>query len=543
MEKRLIVAILLSVGIMYGYSMMFPAPKPPVPAASKQAAVTSTAPAAATTAAPAAPGVPAAATTTATTGQPAAATAQNAAGRDITVDTDLYTAVFSSQGAGLKQLVLKKYKETEGASGKPIVLVNETTPDRFALLDDSRELGISPTTVYNASSDNLKVADGSKGTLEFTTVTPQGIQFKKTYTFSGNAYRIGLAEEIHNGGAANVNAVVHLVQNNRVVPHKGEGRYEVYAPFTLAGNKVVTEKLDKIAKEPVQLDSGVTWSAFAEKYFMDAVIADKGSIATVRLTHPTPDILVRDLASPQVAVAPGQTAVLNYGVYYGPKDLDILKAQGNRLEEAIDYGWFAPIAKPLVYALKFLYKYTGNYGWAIIIITVIIKMLFFPLTHKSYKSMKEMQKLQPKMQELKEKYKSDRDAMNKAVMELYKTHKVNPMGGCLPMVVQIPVFFGLYRALMYSIELRHAPFMFWLTDLSAKDPYLITPIIMGATMFIQQKMTPSNMDPVQAKMMLALPVVFTFMFLNFPSGLVIYWLVNNVLTIAQQYYINKKVNA
>jgi YidC/Oxa1 family membrane protein insertase len=155
--------------------------------------------------------------------------------------------------------------------------------------------------------------------------------------------------------------------------------------------------------------------------------------------------------------------------------------------------------------------------------------------------MKDMQKLQPKMTELKEKFKNDRDAMNRAVMELYKTHKVNPLGGCLPMLVQIPVFFGLYRALMYSIELRHAPFYLWITDLSAKDPYYVTPIIMGATMFIQQKMTPTNMDPVQAKMMLMLPIVFTFMFLNFPSGLVIYWLVNNVLTIAQQMYINKAV--
>jgi YidC/Oxa1 family membrane protein insertase len=253
--------------------------------------------------------------------------------------------------------------------------------------------------------------------------------------------------------------------------------------------------------------------------------------------------VIKDIASPVVSVAPGQAASVNYSIYYGPKDLDILKAQGNRLEEAIDYGWFAPIAKPLVYALKFLYKYTGNYGVAIIVITCILKLIFFPLTHKSYKSMKEMQKLQPKMAELKEKFKNDRDAMNKAVMELYKTHKVNPMGGCLPMVVQIPVFFGLYRALMYSIELRHAPFMLWITDLSAKDPYYVTPIIMGVTMFIQQKMTPSNMDPVQAKMMLALPVVFTFMFLNFPAGLVVYWLVNNVLTIAQQMYINKTVNA
>ena len=209
--------------------------------------------------------------------------------------------------------------------------------------------------------------------------------------------------------------------------------------------------------------------------------------------------------------------------------------------EAIDLGWYSILAKPLLSILKFFYSYTRNYGIAIILITIILKLLFFPLTQKSYKSMKEMQKLQPKMTELKEKHKNDRDAMNRAMMELYKTHKVNPMGGCLPMLVQIPVFFALYKALMFSIELRHAPFAFWITDLSAKDPYYITPVIMGVTMFIQQKMTPSNMDPVQAKMMLALPVVFTFMFLNFPSGLVLYWLVNNILTIAQQYYINKSL--
>ena len=171
---------------------------------------------------------------------------------------------------------------------------------------------------------------------------------------------------------------------------------------------------------------------------------------------------------------------------------------------------------------------------------MVIKILFYPLTYKSYKSMKEMQKLQPKMAELKEKYKNDRDAMNKAVMELYQTHKVNPLGGCLPMLVQMPIFIALYRALMSSIELRHAPFMLWIHDLSARDPYYVTPIVMGATMFVQQRMTPSaGMDPAQAKMMMMLPVIFTVMFINMPAGLVLYWLVNNILTIAQQAYINK----
>jgi YidC/Oxa1 family membrane protein insertase len=539
MEKRLIIAIVLSIGVLYAYSLMFPQPKPAVTPAAKQAAVTSASLRAgqgATTAAPAA---------TAPTAQPAAANVPQtaASAKDVTVDTDLYTAVFSSQGAGLKRLVLKKYKDVAGAKGTEIVLVNETAPERFGLLSDSREFGINPTAVYNTSGQNLKLTDGQKGTLEFSTTTPQGVTFRKVYTFSGNAYDIALSQQLQNSGSASLSGSIHLLQSERVLTsHKAEGRYEVYGPSTLTNNKVEAEKLDKLQKAPLQY-SNVTWSAFADKYFMDAVIAENGSIASARISHPGADSVLRDLASPAVSVAPGQTASVNYKVFYGPKDLDVLKAEGNRLEEVIDYGWFAPIAKPLVFVLKYLYKYTGNYGVAIIIITCILKLLFFPLTHKSYKSMKDMQKLQPKMAELKEKFKNDREGMNRAVMELYKTHKVNPMGGCLPMVVQIPVFFGLYRALMYSIELRHAPFMLWITDLSAKDPYLVTPIIMGVTMFIQQKMTPSNMDPVQAKMMLALPVVFTFMFLNFPSGLVIYWLVNNVLTILQQMYINKKVNA
>ena len=539
MEKRLIIAILLSIGVLYAYSFIFPSPKqaPVVPPAAQQGSVASLSNP---------PGAQTAATLPATEVPSTAAVLPGAAGtlKEVTVDTDLYTAVFSSQGAGLKKLVLKKYKEALGPQGKDIVLINETSADRFALLTDSREFGISPTAIYTNSGTDLKLAAGGKGTVEFSTSTPQGIVFKKTYRFSGDTYHIGLSEEIQNVGGGKADGVLRMLQNEHVAAeHKKEGRYEVYGPSTLADDKVHTDKLDNLLKEPVHYEKGVIWSAFGDKYFVDVVIGEKGSIASVKLTHPSVSSLVREIASPPISVLPGQSSTVDYSVYYGPKDLDILKAQGNRLEEVINYGWFAPISKPLIYALKFLSKYTGNYGFAIIIITCVLKLLFFPLTHKSYKSMKEMQKLQPKMAELKEKFKNDRDAMNKAVMELYKTHKVNPMGGCLPMLVQIPVFFGLYRALMYSIELRHAPFIFWITDLSAKDPYLVTPIIMGVSMFIQQKMTPSNMDPVQAKMMLALPVVFTFMFLNFPSGLVVYWLVNNVLTIAQQMYINKTVKA
>jgi YidC/Oxa1 family membrane protein insertase len=195
---------------------------------------------------------------------------------------------------------------------------------------------------------------------------------------------------------------------------------------------------------------------------------------------------------------------------------------------------------PMLISLKYMNEFVKNFGIAIIILTILIKILFWPLGNKSYESMKAMQKLQPKMQELRDKFKDDKQKLSQETMALYRAHKVNPMGGCLPMLIQIPVFFGLYKALLYAIELRHAPFFWWIQDLSAKDPYYITPIIMGATMFIQQKMTPTAGDPMQQKIMLFLPIIFTFLFLNFPSGLVIYWLFNNILSIGQQYYVNKK---
>jgi YidC/Oxa1 family membrane protein insertase len=335
-------------------------------------------------------------------------------------------------------------------------------------------------------------------------------------------------------------------------PKVKNNRFDTAGAYLFSDNSLQSDKIKDVASATKRYDKTIQWAGFADKYFLNAILSDKNSIASVDLKKNAAGFFESVISSPQFTVNPGQSTAFTYGLFVGPKDIDILKAQGNSLEQSLDLGWFTVIAKPLLYTLKFFYRYVGNYGIAIIIITIILKALFFPLTHKSYKSMKGMQKIQPEMTKLREKYKDDRDAMNKAVMELYREHKVNPMGGCLPMVVQIPVFFALYKSLMFSIELRHAPFMLWITDLAGPDnlfgellhiPFVIgpLPLLMGASMFVQQKMTPSQMDPLQQKMMLALPVVFTFMFLSFPSGLVLYWLVNNVLTIGQQMYINKTV--
>jgi YidC/Oxa1 family membrane protein insertase len=521
MEKRALLAVVLSLAFFYGYSLLFPAPEKKVSPKPVQKIASSVT------------------TVVSVPVQAAKPVQQKALGsKDAVVETDQFTAVFSCQGGTLKSLVLKKYRETSGTGGEPVALVSENSVEGFALKTGSTGFPLDPAAIYSPSDNNLRVTGNETKRLDFSWTSPQGAVVTKSYTFSGAGYEIGLDTRITNNGSGRLTGVLTLALPHPVEPKSKQSRFENNSAVTRSDGKFSTEAVKDIPEKPKKYVTSVEWTGYADKYFLSAVLSKDGSIGSAAIEKGSGRYLNTIISSPTVDLNPGQTGTVAYRLFFGPKDLDILKAQGAGLEQSLDLGWFAPLAKPLLYTLKFFNKYTHNYGIAIIIITIIIKILFFPLTHKSYKSMKDMQKLQPKMAEVKEKFKNDRDAMNKAVMELYRTHKVNPLGGCLPMVVQIPVFFALYKALMFSIELRHAPFLLWITDLSAKDPYYVTPIIMGVTMFIQQKMTPSTMDPIQAKMMLALPVVFTFMFLNFPAGLVIYWLVNNILTIAQQSYIN-----
>jgi len=527
MEKRVLIAVLLSIAVMYGYTILFPQPKTNQQKSetTQNVAVPQATVASGPVAVPSSPGT--------------AVPAQSAQARDIPVENDVYSTVISTRNGAIKKFVLKKYKDVAGTSGKEIVLFDHTGQSGQTLASSYPGF-LSETDVnFTANSDRLTLTGAESKTLELTATTANGIVIKNTYTFTGNNYPISLQQSVVNNSTQTVSGQLQLNLLTPVAkPKNDDGRFEVYGPATLSDAGVAFDATADLAKSEKTYDKGLKWSGFGDKYFLKAVIVKGAGISTVSLKDQN-GILNQRFSSQKTDVNPGQTVNSSCNLFFGPKDIDILKSQSAELEGAIDLGWFAALAKPLLHSLKLFYRYFHNYGIAIIVITLILKILFFPLTHKSYKSMKEMQKLQPKMQELKDKFKDDRDGLNRSVMELYKTHKVNPLGGCLPMIVQIPVFFGLYKALMFSIELRHAPFVFWLQDLSAKDPYYVTPIIMGATMFIQQKMTPTNMDPVQAKMMLALPVVFTFMFLNFPSGLVLYWLVNNILTIAQQAYINR----
>ncbi|MBZ0253894.1 MAG: membrane protein insertase YidC, partial [Candidatus Methylomirabilis sp.] len=287
------------------------------------------------------------------------------------------------------------------------------------------------------------------------------------------------------------------------------------------------------------------WIGYGDKYFLGALAPEEADRDRVvgRIAQTPAGNVYASLVYPVAPIPAGESRAYRFAAYVGPKEIDRLKDAGHGLEYALDHGWFGFISRPMLQLLKVFHGWTGNWGLAIILLTVLVKALFYPLTKKSYTSMKEMQKLQPHMQRIKEQFKDNKEAMNREMMELYRRHKVNPFAGCMPIVLQIPVFFGLYKALLNSIEIRHAPFYFWIHDLSVKDPFYVTPLIMGATMFLQQKMTPSTMDPAQQRIMNLMPIFFTFLFLNFPAGLVIYWLVNNILSIAQQYAINKKAEA
>jgi YidC/Oxa1 family membrane protein insertase len=355
----------------------------------------------------------------------------------------------------------------------------------------------------------------------------------------GDKYLIDIILELKNSGPTPLRGTMDLSLIEQWDDSLKNDRYSFSGPASLVKDKIEEVKVDKLKDGPVTYDKDVSWTSFQTKYFLSVVVPGENTVERVQILRKD-NAVENILESPYFTLPGGEQHRLNYLAYVGPKEPERLKAAGHRLDEVVHFGFFNVLAQPLLTVLTFFYGFFKNYGVSIILLTVLIKVLFWPLTHKSYSSMKSMQKLQPEMQKLRDKYKNDKERLNKEMMALYKTHRVNPLGGCLPMLVQIPVFFALYKVLLDSIALRHAPFAFWLTDLSAKDPYYITPVLMGVTMFIQQKMTPSTADPMQAKIFMMMPIIFTFMFLNFPSGLVIYWLVNNLLTIMQQYFIHRK---
>ncbi|PKN04661.1 MAG: protein translocase component YidC, partial [Deltaproteobacteria bacterium HGW-Deltaproteobacteria-9] len=421
-----------------------------------------------------------------------------------------------------------------------LVDVQNGMPYPLAVTFPESSTDISPNAAFETATGKLDLINTKEKQQLVFSRSHGNIKIEKIFTFDPAGYAIALEVKVHNLTSSPITQVPVINWYQYVDPQKVDDSYGHDGPAVSAGGSIERPEVKKLNSESI-LGPNVLWSAYESKYFIASLIPENPSLTNVVMTRDANNMVSVGTKGRKEVIPGGQNSVFSYSLYLGPKQYDLLSTLSVGLENAIDFGWFKWLAIPALYILNFLFGFVQNYGIAIIILTTIIKIIFWPLGNMSYKSMNEMKKLQPKIEALKEKYKNDQTKIGQETMALYREHKVNPFSGCLPMLIQIPVFFGLYKALMYSIELRHSPFFFWIQDLSAKDPYYITPVIMGATQFISQKMTPAMGDPMQQKVMLLMPVIFTFFFLNFPSGLVIYWLFNNILQIGQQYYINKKL--
>jgi YidC/Oxa1 family membrane protein insertase len=472
-------------------------------------------------------------------------------GRDVTVETNLYSAVISETGGGFKSFRLKDYNETPEPDSELKELVQT---------DSVRELplyfswGVEPSRAqippYKADRESIDAMAGQVQTLTMKASMSSGLEFTRTLVFEPENYLIKMTVEIDNPTQTALQGAPYLSLTNQPFSQQAQ-RYFFSGPAALVDGKLEEVKTGDLEKGSKTLKGNITWVAYEGTYFMTGIIPEQKEEQAVKLSADGDKTTILLTGPEEVIQAQGHLQY-EYLIYFGPKKISTLQEVGHDLERAINFGWFDKLARPALYLLNFFYQYFGNYGVAIILVTVLIKILFWPIAQKGLKSMKNMQKIQPKMAKLKEKYKNDKTRLNEEMMGLYKTYKVNPLGGCLPMLLQIPVFFALYKVLLQAIELRHAPFMLWISDLSAPDrlmigvdiPYLgglpVLTLLMGGSMFLQQRMTPSPADPTQAKIMMFLPVIFTFMFLNFASGLVLYWLINNLLTIGQQYVINRQ---
>jgi len=472
----------------------------------------------------------------------------------VTIETDLYTAILSEDGGTITSFVLKNHTESNDKDSPGMELVKTDASVGFPLTFSWGSV-VSSRTLYTSSVGNLSLSEAKdKGEIRLVAQTENGLVVERIYTFDNNTYLIDHSVTVQNTSDSILQGMPQIGLINR--PFEGvsspANRFLFNGPAAVINTELQEVKPDDFNEDgPTSLAGTIDWAGYMGNYFLCAVVPIEGSATTITMNG-TEDLVTTDLGGTLDTLQPGTGKEYKYHLFYGPKKLKMLQEIGFSLDKSVNFGWFDILAKPALWLLNMFYGVFHNYGIAIILVTVLFKGVFWPISQKGMKSMKNMQKLQPKMAKIKEKYKSDPTKMNQEVMALYKTYKVNPLGGCLPMVLQIPVFFALYKVLLQSIELRHAPFVFWITDLAAPDrlwigfdvPYLgglpVLTVLMGASMFLQQKLTPTTADPTQAKIMMFLPIIFTFMFLNFASGLVLYWFVNNLLSILQQVIINRE---
>ena len=477
-----------------------------------------------------------------------------AASKDlIHVKTDVLDIAIDPQGGDIAQLRLPLYPRRQDHPDVPFQLFDNGNERTYLAQSgltgvDGPDARPSGRPVFSTEKKTYELAPGQDQLVVDLKFSENGINYIKRFTLKRGLYDVQVSYLIDNesGKPWNGNLFAQLKRDASSDPSSstatGTATYLGAALWTSAEpyKKVSMKDIDKAQlKETVQ--GG--WVAWLQHYFVTAWIPQKGDNNVVQTRKDNQGNYIIGFTGPTLTVEPGKTAETSATLYAGPKSQGVLKELSPGLELTVDYGilWF--IAQPIFWLLQHIHSLVGNWGWSIIFLTMLIKGIFFPLSAASYKSMARMRAVAPKLAALKEQFGDDRQKMSQAMMELYKKEKINPLGGCLPILVQMPVFLSLYWVLLESVEMRQAPFMLWITDLSIKDPFFILPIIMGATMFIQQRLNPTPPDPMQAKVMKLMPIIFTFFFLWFPAGLVLYWVVNNCLSIAQQWYITRKVEA
>jgi len=483
--------------------------------------------------------------------------AQDRPVKTYSVETPYFTAQFSDHGATLTHFTLKGYKETNKPDSPLKEMVSQEAASGILQSGTSgKSINGMDEALYDSESVQQSLIVTDKETkLSFFWISPEGIRVDKVFSFYPDKpffkYVVGLTN------TSNINFKDGLILS--MTDHYGAKKKMGFeGPAAYLGKSMETVDTEKLKEKDSDLSGKITWIASLDRYFMKAVIPDvqqqnahlhskKNADGTVHISFTGDEKIIK----------PGEKAEFAFDVYIGSKRLETLKSVGKKLDAAVDFGWFDIIAKFCLLVMNLIHKIIPNYGVAVILLTVLIKLLLWPLGNKSYKAMGAMKKLQPEINKIREKYEHDKTRMNQEIMALYKTYKVNPMSGCLPLLAQMPIFIGLYRMLYESVELRHAPFFGWITDLSAPDRLFhfsfsiwgidpptgipVLTLVMGATMFLQQKMSPpAGGDPMQAKMFLYfMPIMMTLIFINFPAGLVLYWLVNNIISISQQYYTQK----
>jgi len=471
----------------------------------------------------------------------------------ITVVTDVLELTIDRVGGNIIASSLLQYDESLD-SEQPLTLLTNTQNRTYILESgligrngpDGRSAGQAP--VYQAEASRFELTDGQDELIiDLKLTTDDGVDITKRYRLARDSYEIDIRYLINNQSDSDWqgNFTGKIVRDEAPDPtSQSTMGIKAYLGLVISTPDDPYEKYDfgDLSKQRVNEPVTNGWMAFLQHYFITAWVPDRDKTAQFQTTR-RDQLHVMGFVYPATTVAPGQTAEVGATAYVGPKIIDRLEALAPNLDRTVDFGWLFFISLPLFYILEWFYGLVGNWGVAIILLTVLVKAVFFHLSATSYRSMAKMRAVAPQLTRLKELYGDDRQRMSQEMMALYKREKINPLGGCLPILVQMPVFIALYWVLFESVQLRHAPFMLWINDLSQMDPYFILPILMGISMFIQMSLNPTPPDPMQAKIMKLMPPIFTVFFLWFPAGLVLYWLVNNILSISQQWYITRKIEA